>query len=204
LKISIPPGAQWLTLSWLALYLPVYTQAYGVWHFFQLCNAGLIISCFAILSRQQLFISSQALGSSGIGLFWVADQLAWIGTGQPLHGGTAYLWQSSIPPLARILSIYHVVLPLILLWIVYRRGYERRAWLLQCSILAGTGLIGVWFAPATENINYVFYWPDETVSYTISWPRLITMFLVVSCALYWPLHRLLMHWQTGKNYRSKI
>jgi hypothetical protein len=189
--------AQWLILAWLAFYLVVYLNAYGFWHFFQLCNVGVILACIGIFTKQKLLISSQALGMSCVALFWIADQIAWLWTGQPLHGGTAYMQQSSVPLIARVLSIYHVILPLFLLWIVFTKGYDRRAWLLQCAILALTGAIGAWIAPASENINYLFYWPNEAASQTIIWPRVTIMILITTCALYLPLHRLLMFWQSG-------
>lgn len=47
---------------------------------------------------------------------------------------SADMFEASPPRYLRALSLFHVPLPIGLLWLVTRLGYDRRAWLAQsCS-----------------------------------------------------------------------
>jgi hypothetical protein len=83
---------------------------------------------------------------------------------------TAYMFSPTIPLFTRGLSFFHFWLPLFLLWIIKRLGYDRRAFL-AWTILAGVVLPVCYFwmppppAPPGDpnlpvNINYV-YGPND-------------------------------------------
>jgi hypothetical protein len=186
--------SQWLCLVWLAVYLPTYGAAYGFWHFFQLCNAGVLIACAGILLRNRLLLSSQFLALSCIAVVWISDMAARLLFGRFLNGGTAYMWDSNLSALVRILSLYHLALPLVLLWFVIKLGYHKQAWIAQSAIAAGSWLIGLFIAPAAENINYLYYWPNQPSQAQLSLGHAGAMFITLVLLVYWPAHQMFLRW----------
>jgi hypothetical protein len=150
------PRLRWFALAWLLAYVPVYWQAYGPWHFLMLCNVGVLLSAGALISGNRLLLSSQAVASPGIALAWLADAGTRLATGHFWHGGTAYMWDASIPVAARALSLYHPLLPLLLGWCLRRVCYDRRALSLQAAIALVVLAVSLWLAPASEDLNYLY------------------------------------------------
>lgn len=183
-------GTDLAILVWLALYVPAYAQAYGGWHFLQLCNLGVLMACAGALLRRPLLWSSTALLSVPVGALWLADVVLRLCSGHFLHRGTAYLWNDTIPWPARLLSLYHVILPAILLVALRRRGYDPRAFAFLCIISGLACLLGLWAAPAADNLNYMQHWPGgRTLSAT---PLLhgAATWALLCVVLLWPMHRL--------------
>lgn len=152
------PRWGWIGALWLAIYLPTYHDAYGAANFLFLCNIGVILTAIALILRNRLLISSQAVAAPVIALAWAVDAGWKLATGEFLFGGTSYMWDPAYPLFARLLSLYHLAWPL-LLWAVLRRtGYDPRGWALQAVVAALALLAGRLLAPAGENVN--FAWAD--------------------------------------------
>jgi hypothetical protein len=150
------PRLRWVALAWLVVYLPAYTMAYGVANFLFLCNVGVLLTALALVAGNQLRLSSQAVAAPVIGLAWAIDAGWRVTTGQFLYGGTSYMWDPQYPLFTRLLSLYHVVWPLVVLFCVARRGYDRRGWALQVLIAAAAiGVARLATAP-DENVNFAF------------------------------------------------
>lgn len=179
-------------IAWLAIYVPVYASAYGGWHFLQLCDLSVLLACLGVLTRSRLLLSAQALGAPAIALLWLAD-LGWsAATGHYLHGGTAYLWNEAVPAAARVLSIFHLVLPLLLLFCLWRNGYDRRALLLQAAISAVVIAVSRLWLPPVDNLNYVNAWPGGGVLLRgVPGAHAVASWLVLCLAIYLPTHLLL-------------
>ena len=152
------PRWGWIGALWLAIYLPTYHDAYGAANFLFLCNIGVILTALALILRNRLLISSQAVAAPVIALAWAVDAGWKLATGEFLFGGTSYMWDPAYPLFARLLSLYHLAWPL-LLWAVLRRtGYDPRGWALQAAVAALALAAGRWLAPADGNVN--FAWAD--------------------------------------------
>ena len=152
------PRLGWLGALWLLVYLPAYQSAYGTRNFLFLCNIGVILTAVALIARNRLLLSSQAVAAPIIALVWALD-VGWkLATGDFLFGGVAYMWDTGYPLFARLLSLYHVAWPLLLWYVLRRIGYDPRGWPLQAGIVALALAAGRLLAPAAENIN--FAWID--------------------------------------------
>src|SRR5438552_18792150 len=66
-------------------------------------------------------------------MFWVVDFLGGA-VGHPITGMTNYMFNPGIPLFVRGLSSFHGWLPFLLLWMVWRLGYDRRALALQAAV----------------------------------------------------------------------
>jgi hypothetical protein len=123
-----------LSLVWLSIYIPAYTQAFGPWHFLQLCNVGVLVLAAGVITGSRRLICSQMLALPLVSLMWVIDAASKLLTGHFIHAGTAYMWDDALPVVGRFLSLYHVIFPLMLLRFVIKHGYEPRAYTTQCVV----------------------------------------------------------------------
>jgi hypothetical protein len=144
---------------WLAVYLPAYALAYGGANFLFLCNVGVILTALALAFESRLLLSSQAVASPIIGLAWSLDAGWRLATGTHLFGGTEYMWDATLPLLTRLLSLYHVFWPLLVVATVGRLGYDRRGWGLQAGIAALAVVAARLFTAPAANINFAFHDP---------------------------------------------
>ena len=102
------------------------------------------------------------------------------------------MFDPAIPALVRLLGLYHVVVPPLLLWALVRLGYDTRAWKYQT--------LSAWMVVP---INY--FWRPQ---YNVNWARglgreqhmipgwlyLLGYLIVVPLLVYWPTHALLRWW----------
>ena len=62
------------------------------------------------------------------------DMLGRLALGFHPIGGTEYMWDATHPLTIRLLSLFHVGTPPLLVWALWRLGYDRRAFLLQVAV----------------------------------------------------------------------
>ena len=149
------PVARWWALAWLAIWVPAYWSFYGPAVFLNLCDIAVVLTCVGLWRGSALLLSSQAVSSLVVDFAWVLD-LAWRGlSGRHLIGGTEYMWDAAYPWWVRALSLFHVVLPVALVWSIRRVGYDRRAAILQIGMAAVVLVASRALGPA-ENPNFAF------------------------------------------------
>ena len=60
------------------------------------------------------------------------------------------------PRFLRALSLFHVVLPIVLLWMVNRLGYDDRALLFQTVVAQVVLPVTWWITAPADNVNWVY------------------------------------------------
>ncbi len=182
---------RWIAPLWLLIYLPSYSAAYGLTNFLFLCNLGVILTALGLWFPSRVLLSSQAVAAMGIGALWTIDFAGRLLFGRHPLGVTSYMWDPQYPLATRLLSLYHVVWPM-LLWVCLRRlGYDRRGWALQSGIAAlALGVCRLVTLPA-ENVNYVF--ADPLFGRTFGPPlvHVLVTWAVLCGVLYGATHLLL-------------
>lgn len=153
------PRLRWLALGWLAIYLPSYAIAYGFTNFLFLCNLGVMLTAVAILGENRWLLASQAIAAPVIGIAWGLDAGWRLFIGRHLYGGTEYMWDPQYPLFTRLLSLYHLAWPVLVVVLVRRVGYDRRGWRLQSAIAAAAIILCRLFTPPADNINFAFVDP---------------------------------------------
>jgi hypothetical protein len=192
----------WLKLAYtafMAVLLPVYWANYGPTNFLYFCDVALLITLVGIWIESPLLISMCAVGILASQALWVVDFLSNL-IGWPLTGMTDYMFAADHSLFLRSLSLFHGWLPFLLVYLVWRLGYDRRgfpAWTVLAWILV---LICFFFMPpprpdpglAPVNINYVWGMSD-TVAQTWVPPAAWVAGLIVllPILLYAPVHFLL-------------
>jgi hypothetical protein len=184
---KIPNWLRYFALVSLALWFAAYWHAWGPANFLHLCDIAVILTCIGLYTNNALLISSQAVASVLIDIVWTLDAAARLFFGRHLIGGTEYLFDATTPLWARLLSLFHIVLPFILLWSLSRLGYDRRAWKLQSAILLPV-LIASRFVTPEQNLNFAVKDPFLHRSYGAAPTHLAITFLFLVFVVYFPTH----------------
>ncbi len=121
----------------------------------------------------------------GLDVFWP------VFTGHHLLGGTEYMWDTRYPLWIRLLSSFHLVLPLVLLWAIRILGYDRRALALQTAIVAAV-LIPSRFLSPQLNMNYAFRDPLLHRTWGPAPVHLAVILAGCVAIFFWPTHLVLM------------
>lgn len=187
------PFLRWVALAWLAVWIPVYWRAWGWQNFFHFCDIAVILSCIGILTGSRLLISSQVVGAIVPQAIWCFEVSWHAATGRNFFGGAEYMWDSAVPRYVRMLSLFHVALPLVLLYAVWRTRYDRRGFLLQIAIAAATLIVSRAFG-AQLNLNYSFVEPLFHRTWGPAPIHLAAVLAFVSLVFYLPVHVALAKW----------
>ncbi len=191
------PRLRWLGLAWLAVYLPSYAVAYGFANFLFLCNLGVMLTAGALLAGSRLVLSSQAVAAPVIGIAWALDAGWRVATGHHLYGGTEYMWDPQYPLFTRLLSLYHLAWPVLVVVLVRRAGYDRRAWPLQAGIAAVALVVCRFFTAPAENINFAFRDPLFDHAFAPAALHLSVVFVMLAGVAYGLTHVLLVRFASG-------
>ena len=183
----IPDWFRHVALVFLALWFAAYWHAWGPANFLHLCDIAVILTCIGLWKNSSLLVSSQAVSSVLIDLVWTLDMAGRLIFGHHLIGGTEYLFDDSTPLWARLLSLFHLILPFILLWSLSRLGYDRRGWKLQSAILAPV-LIASRLVIPDQNLNFAVQDPFLHRSYGPAPTHLSITFLFLVFVVYLPTH----------------
>ncbi len=79
----------------------------------------------ALWLESPLLASMMTLAIALPELAWNADFFGRLLTGRRLLGLSDYMFDSRYRPFLRALSLFHVLLPIVLVWTVHRLGYDR-------------------------------------------------------------------------------
>ncbi|MGY6554920.1 MAG: hypothetical protein ACXIUM_10405 [Wenzhouxiangella sp.] len=141
--------------AWILVWVPAVIVLLGPQNFFWVCNLANFLILIGLWANSRLILSTQWLAVALIGLFWGIDLgIAWL-TGVHLIGGTAYMLDPDFPTAAKLLSFYHLALPLVTGFAVYRLGYAPRALPCQAALVALLVPLSWWLTDPERNINMV-------------------------------------------------
>jgi len=189
----------WLKITWtvwLATWIPLYWKQYGVQNFLFFCDIGNLLIGLALWLESPLIFSWQACGLLLFQTLYTVDLVGALLTGHHPFGGTEYMFDPGIPLPVRLLSLFHLVTPPLLLWAIRRRGYDRRGWKLQTLTTWIIVPINYFWRPGLD-VN----WARGPFFREQHWmPGLAYLFgylIVVPLSIYYPTHRVL-EWLTRR------
>jgi hypothetical protein len=186
----------WIKIAWSAwvvAWAPIYWKHYGAQNFLYFCDLGNFLVLAALWWESRLVFSWQASGLLFFQTLYIVDLAGALLAGKHVIGGTEYLFDPNVPLFIRLLSLFHVVMPPLLLWAIWRLGYDRRGW--------KYATLEAWIVVP---INY--FWRPQ---YDINWARglflqeqhampgllyLAGYLVVVPLLVYWPTHLALQWW----------
>jgi len=171
----------------LAVLVPVYWAHYGPANLLWFSDIALLGGGAALWLESPLLASMMMLAVLLPECAWNLDFFGRLLTGRRMFGMSAYMFERERPRLVRALSLFHVPLPIGLVWLVHRLGYDRRAWLGQ-SLLALVVLpASYWLTDPAENVNWVHGLgaPQRRLP---PWLYLALLIVAFSLVLYLPPH----------------
>ena len=218
-KNTIPRHSRvplWLKIAYtvfLAVMIPVYLVHYGPTNFFYFCDVALLLTFVGIWREDALLVSIPAVGIIFPQILWCLDfflQLA----GVEFTGLTAYMFDENRSLFLRGLSLFHGWLPFLLLYVVLKLGYDRRALAIWSGMVIVLSLIAFFLLPPAgailsdpalpRNVNYVFGL-DDTQAQTFLPPLLYLgvwiAAMIVIAAL--PTHFLLKKLRPGATFYDR-
>ena len=187
---------QWVKLAYtlfVIVLVPVYWLEYGPQHFLWGSDIALLVTLLALWAQSALLASMMALAILVPELAWNIDffwRLAF-GVDSLRLLGTQYMFDPELPLLVRGLSLFHVALPALLVWLIYRLGYERRALIYQ-TVLAWVLLPATYLlTDPSANINWVRGLGREPQAWMPAPVYLILLMIAFPVVIYLPTHLLL-------------
>jgi hypothetical protein len=189
-SLSFPVWVRWAGLVWLAVWIPSYALYWGWANFLHLCDVAVLLTCIGFARGNMLLLSAQAVSSIVGDFLWCLDAGWRLFVGKHLTGGTEYMWDMRFPLWVRLLSLFHVVLPVLLVAALRRNGYDRRAFRLQSGI-AAVVLVASRLLGPSRNINYAFADPIFHRGFGPGPVHLAVVFVALVGIIYWPTHRAL-------------
>lgn len=147
----------------VAVLVPVYWTRFGPAHFLWASDIALFVMLIALWCENRLLTSMIATAVLLPELGWNLDFFTRLIAGRGLTSldATAYMFNPAQPLWLRGLSLFHVFLPVLIVWMLYRLGYDRRA-LLAATLLCWVVLsVTYLFTDPAKNINWVFGWGNQ-------------------------------------------
>ena len=114
--------------------VPVYAIQYPLTNFLWFSDIALITSVLALWLKSSLLASMMALAVLLPEIVWNVSFFSRLILGADPIGLSAYMFDPRRPLYLRALSLFHVAIPAILIWMVYQFGYDRRAWFAQTIV----------------------------------------------------------------------
>ncbi len=196
----------WLKIAWtvwVSAWAPLYWRHYGVQNFLYFCDLGNFFIALALWLESPLIFSWQATGLLLFQTLYNVDLIGALFSGHHIIGGTEYMFDPQVPLFVRLLSLFHVVTPPLLLWAIYRLGYDKRGW--KCQTLL------TWIVVP---INY--FWRPQ---FDVNWARgpffreqhvlpgaayLAAYLISVPILAYWLTHLLLQWWSSSFHHPTRL
>jgi hypothetical protein len=190
----------WLKLAWtvwVVAWAPLYWRQYGLQNFLYFCDLGNLLILAGLWLESSLIFSWQATGLLIFQTLFSIDLVGALLTGRHFIGGTEYMFDARVPLFMRLFGLFHVVVPVLLLWAVWRLGYDSRGWKLQ-TLTACIVVPLCYFWRPQFDVNWArgpFFREQHLIP---GWAYLLTYLILVPLLVYYPTH-LFLQWWAGRN-----
>jgi len=171
--------------------VPIYWRQYGPANFLWFSDIALLAMVPALWLENALLASMMALSILFLELVWNADFWTRLVTGKSLVSLSAYMFDPNIPLFIRGLSLFHVALPILVVWLLYRLGYDRRALLWQTMVALVVMPISYLLTNPRENINWVYGLGEKPQHIMPEWLFVLSLMIGIPLLVYLPMHFLL-------------
>jgi hypothetical protein len=172
----------------VCLLVPVYWHYYGASNFLWFSDIALLTSVIALWRASKLLASTQALSVAALECIWTVDFLCRLVSGREVFGLSGYMFDSTIPIFVRLLSLFHLWLSWLLIWMVWRYGYDRRALPIQTLVCWIVLLASYFIGSPAENINWVYGLGSSPQKLLAPTAYLLLMMAAIPLLVYVPTH----------------
>jgi len=185
----------WVKLCYTAfavVTVAIYAKKYPLWNFLWFSDIALVATVPALWLENSLLTSMMLVGVLLPELLWNGAFFVRLLTGKRLFGLTDYMFDPTKPLYLRTISLFHVFLPLLLLWMVVRLGYHPHALIWQTALAWAVLPLTYRLAdPKVENVNWVFGWTSQQQTRIPPLAYLGLMMIGYPLLIFLPTHLLL-------------
>lgn len=149
----------WIKLAYtlfVAITVAVYAIKYSRGNFLWFSDIALLATVAALWFENRFLASMMAVGVLLPEALWNVSFFGQLLTGKRVSGLSDYMFDTRKPLYLRALSLFHVFLPALLVWMIARLGYEPGAWIAQTAVAWFVLPLCYWFTDPAENVNWVF------------------------------------------------
>lgn len=151
------PVPRWLILvfaGFFFVWLPVYAWNHGLSNFLWLCDMAVFLTLAGLWRHSSLLVSAAACGVLLVQVGFAIDLFGRLLTGEHPIGGTEYMFDSTKDLGLRLMSLFHLALPVVHILALRRLGYHRRGIVLM-TVLIWLVLIPSYLVFSGDNLNMV-------------------------------------------------
>jgi hypothetical protein len=189
----IPRGLKLAHTAFVTLLVPIYARQYGPGNFLWFSDVALLTSVPALWLESPLLASTQVVSVLVPESFWMVDFSTGLAVKKYPIGLASYMVDRRIPRFVRALSLFHLWLVPVLLVVVSRAGYDRRAFRYQ-TLITWTILVASWRLTRPEdNVNWVYSRPAEIRSRAGRAGFVLLLMAAFPLFFHLPAHLLLKH-----------
>jgi hypothetical protein len=149
----------WIKIAYtlfVAVTVAVYTVKYSLGNFLWFSDIALLTTVPALWLESSLLASMVAVGVILPEVLWNVGFFGQLLTGRRITGLTDYMFDPHKPLYLRALSLFHVFLPVMLLWMIHVLGYAPAAWIAQTALAWVVLPLTYFFTNPEENVNWAF------------------------------------------------
>lgn len=183
----------WLKLAYtlfVLILVPVYWLELGVGNFLWGSDIALLVLVIGLWRESRLLISMMGVGVLIPEIYWMIDFFSHLVAGKDVIGldATAYMFAKEKSLLVRSMSLFHIFLPMVILFALNRLGYDSRAFPAQIVFSWIVLALSYFLTEPAKNINWVFGITEVPQTWM---PELVYLFLVMMffpLVIFWPTH----------------
>jgi hypothetical protein len=190
--LSVP---LWLKLSYTGLIMvliPVYLKHYGPKNFLWFSDIALFTIAMALWLESPLLASMMGVGVLLPEIAWNIDYFGRLMTGKKLFGLSNYMFDANKPLFLRALSLFHMVLPATIIYLLAEFGYQPRAINYQILMTLIVLPLSYFLTDKKENTNWVFGPGSKPQKKLHPLIYLIIIMIAFPVLIHLPTHLLLM------------
>ncbi|MGA2440141.1 MAG: membrane-associated protein [Tepidisphaeraceae bacterium] len=186
--------ALWIKIVYtlyVCVLVPIYLLHYPPSNFLWFSDIALLTTVVALWLGSSLLASMMSLAILLPVLVWNINFFLRLNFGIDGIGLSSYMFDPHIPLYVRALSLFHVVLPVLLVWMVYRLGYDRRALIAQTLMALVVLPVTYAVTDPADNINWVFGPGNKPQHYLPPLLYLALLMIFFPLVIYLPTHWIL-------------
>lgn len=193
LRVLIAPEQipLWLKIGYtlfVCVLIPVYWGHYGPGNFLWFSDMALLMAVGAIWLESPLLTSMVALAVVLLDLAWNLDFLGHLITGKSTIGLSSYMFDSKVGLHIRLLSLFHVFFPVMIVWMLTRLKYDSDALLPQTVLAWVLFPLAYFFSRRSENVNWVHGFGNTPRRWLPAPLHVVLLMIVFPIIIYLPGH----------------
>jgi hypothetical protein len=184
----------WLKIAYTLFvcgFVPINRRQYGYANFLWFSDLAVFLVLGSLWAESALFASMAGLAILLPETAWNLDYFFRLLIGREGIGLCNYMFDPAISRPIRALSLFHVWLPPLILWLLFRLGYDPRALGAQCLLSLATLILCYFLSPREMNINWVFGFGERPQSRLPAPLFALLIAIAFPVLIYLPTHVLL-------------